>query len=88
MLFLFSIIDFIFKIILSANLINIFYSIIIYILYFNSTLFFNRWGNLVFKSNAYNNDFNGKNLTDGVYFYILSYNNQVFTGSVSLVGGE
>ena len=48
---------------------------------------FNRWGNMVFKSNAYNNDFNGKDLTDGVYFYILSSpDGDVFTGNVSVIG--
>ena len=47
----------------------------------NSLQVFNRWGNLVYKSKPYNNDWNGKclekgvvsgdNLPDGTYYYIL-----------------
>ncbi len=32
---------------------------------------FNRWGDVVFTTNNYNNDWGGKNLTEGVYFYVL-----------------
>ncbi|MBL1407162.1 Ig-like domain-containing protein [Sphingobacterium faecale] len=31
----------------------------------------NRWGNEVYKSNAYNNDWNGLGLSEGTYFYVL-----------------
>ncbi|ERJ59381.1 hypothetical protein M472_11410 [Sphingobacterium paucimobilis HER1398] len=31
----------------------------------------NRWGNEVYKTNAYNNDWNGFGLSEGTYFYVL-----------------
>jgi gliding motility-associated-like protein len=36
---------------------------------------YNRWGTLIFESNNYQNDWNGENHSDGVYYYIL-YNQQ------------
>jgi gliding motility-associated-like protein len=47
----------------------------------NQLQIFNRWGKEVFSASPYNNDankFDGKDLTDGVYFYILNLgdNNQ------------
>lgn len=33
---------------------------------------YSRWGNLVYQSNNYNNDWTGDNLSDGVYYYILT----------------
>ncbi|MES2457962.1 MAG: gliding motility-associated C-terminal domain-containing protein [Bacteroidota bacterium] len=33
---------------------------------------FNRWGNAVYQSENYLNDWNGNNLAEGTYFYILS----------------
>jgi gliding motility-associated-like protein len=32
---------------------------------------YNRWGAVVYASNNYNNDWDGKNVADGVYFYVL-----------------
>ncbi|TND09511.1 MAG: hypothetical protein FD123_1102 [Bacteroidetes bacterium] len=32
---------------------------------------YNRWGNKIYTSNFYQNDFNGRDLSDGVYYYIL-----------------
>lgn len=34
-------------------------------------LIFNRWGNEVYKSERYNNDWAGLNLHDGVYYYMI-----------------
>ncbi len=34
-------------------------------------IIYNRWGKKVYESNNYQNDWNGDNLTDGVYFYVL-----------------
>lgn len=31
----------------------------------------NRWGNEVYKSNTYNNDWGGLGLSEGTYFYVL-----------------
>jgi gliding motility-associated-like protein len=48
---------------------------------------FNRWGNIVFRTKNYTNDwegtFNGNPLPDGTYFYIIELNNarnEVFNG--------
>jgi PKD repeat protein len=32
---------------------------------------FNRWGRIVYKSNDYQNDWDGGGLADGTYFYVL-----------------
>jgi len=32
---------------------------------------FNRWGRIVYKSDNYQNDWSGDNVTDGTYFYVL-----------------
>jgi gliding motility-associated-like protein len=32
---------------------------------------YNRWGDVVYANNNYNNDWDAKNITDGVYFYVL-----------------
>src|SRR5690606_40339000 len=32
---------------------------------------FNRWGNEVYKSSNYQNDWNGANLSEGTYYYVL-----------------
>jgi gliding motility-associated-like protein len=39
----------------------------------------NRWGKVVYQSNQYNNDWDGKNVPDGVYFGIveINLNNQI-----------
>jgi hypothetical protein len=29
----------------------------------------NRWGNIVYEANGYNNEFNGKDVEEGVYWY-------------------
>ena len=35
---------------------------------------YNRWGNEVYRSESYNNDWDGSNLNDGTYYYILLLN--------------
>ena len=51
---------------------------------------FNRWGRIVYQSNNYQNDWDGGNLPDGVYFYVLKAygekSNDVFKGSVTIFG--
>lgn len=51
---------------------------------------FNRWGNVVYESDDYQNDWDGGKLADGVYYYVLkcegAKNNDVFKGTVSIVG--
>ena len=63
--------------------------------YFESTdlVVFNRWGNKVFESNNYQNNWDGGNLADGTYFYILKChgykNDYTYKGSVMIFrGGE
>ena len=33
---------------------------------------FNRWGEEVYKSDSYNNDWNGQNLSSGIYYYFIN----------------
>ena len=41
-------------------------------LYDNTTLtIYNRWGAVVYKVNNYQNDWDGGNVADGVYFYVI-----------------
>lgn len=59
----------------------------------NQLEIFNRWGNLVYRKEEYDNSWNGfsnvdyvklgTDLTDGTYYYVLDLNNgKVFTGYV------
>ena len=60
--------------------------------YYRSTelYIFNRWGRIVYKSTNYQNDWDGGNLPDGVYFYVLKAHGEksddVFKGSVTIFG--
>jgi hypothetical protein len=53
---------------------------------------FNRWGEKVFEAKNYNNNWDGKNLPDGVYFYVLKcrgyWKEDIFNGSVSIYGSS
>ncbi len=60
-------------------------------------MIFDRWGEVVFTSNNYTNDWggidqrNGKQLPDGAYFYVLkipSLNNQVIKGNINIVDSK
>jgi gliding motility-associated-like protein len=46
----------------------------------------NRWGKTVFQSSQYNNDWDGKNVPDGVYFGVVSIemNNQIVSYSFNV----
>jgi len=47
---------------------------------------FNRWGNQVFESSNYQNDWDGGDLPDGTYFYSLKLSNgEGFQGAVKLL---
>ncbi len=49
-------------------------------------LVFSRWGNIVYKSDDYLNNWDGGNAADGVYYYILSLKNgKSFSGTVTIV---
>lgn len=54
---------------------------------------YNRWGNVVYKSKDYKNDWSGKctegiyvgqDLPSGTYYYIVNYNNNQFVGYLTL----
>jgi len=48
----------------------------------------NRWGNRVFETETYENDWKG-NITDGVYFYILKTpDDHTFSGFVQVINGK
>ena len=50
---------------------------------------FNRWGEVVFETSDYNNDWggtkNGEVLPDGVYFYSITCSDIEYTGSINLL---
>lgn len=41
---------------------------------YRPVVIYNRWGNIVYQSNQYNNDWDGKGVSDGVYYGIVSIN--------------
>lgn len=56
----------------------------------NELVIINRWGNEVFKATNYQNDWNGSNFNEGVYFYILKVHakdgaTKSFTGYVHII---
>jgi len=55
----------------------------------NELVVFNRWGNKVFEATDYNNDWDGDNLPEGTYFYVVKcYGNtgeDVFRGAVTIL---
>ncbi|MCD4745043.1 MAG: gliding motility-associated C-terminal domain-containing protein [Bacteroidales bacterium] len=56
----------------------------------NTLLIFNRWGKKVYEVNDYKNDWDGDNLSNGVYYYVLKCEGQksddVYKGSVTIIG--
>ncbi|MBF8965116.1 gliding motility-associated C-terminal domain-containing protein [Pontibacter sp. FD36] len=46
---------------------------------------YNRWGKEVFASTAHNFKWDGKDVNDGVYYYVIDYGADKFRGSVTLV---
>ena len=56
----------------------------------SNLVIFNRWGRIVYQSNNYQNDWDGGNLPDATYFYVLKCHGQkadaTYRGSVAIVG--
>jgi hypothetical protein len=56
----------------------------------NKLSIFNRWGEVVFKIDNYDNDWEGEGLIDGSYFYIIEcygeYRTDVFKGTFMILG--
>ncbi|MGE4017685.1 MAG: gliding motility-associated C-terminal domain-containing protein [Cyclobacteriaceae bacterium] len=48
----------------------------------------NRWGKEVFASNSYQNDWDGGETVDGVYYYRISAGGQAYTGWVEIMRGK
>jgi len=50
---------------------------------------YNRWGGMVYKADSYKNDWDGGNLADGVYFYVLTLPDYIgagpFNGTVTIL---
>jgi hypothetical protein len=57
-----------------------------------SLVVFNRWGQKVFETENYRNDWDGENLVDGIYFYVLKcegeYGEDVYKGSVMIISSS
>jgi PKD repeat protein len=55
----------------------------------SSLVIFNRQGRIVYESDDYQNDWDGGNLPDGVYFYVLKCfgwkSNEVYQGSITII---
>jgi gliding motility-associated-like protein/uncharacterized repeat protein (TIGR01451 family) len=55
----------------------------------NELLIFDRWGNTVYHTTSYQNDWAGNGLSAGTYFYVLRINNgtrsQTFKGHITLL---
>ena len=54
---------------------------------------FNRWGRIVYESGNYQNDWDGGNLPDGVYYYVLKchglvHDEVVYKGAVTIFGSN
>jgi gliding motility-associated-like protein len=62
--------------------------------YPNSNLvIYNRWGKRVYEDSNYQNNWNGANCSDGVYFYILNINDKSTDGiekhgSITIIAGN
>ena len=52
----------------------------------NQLIIYNRWGKKIFEAFNYSNDWNGGNVSQGVYFYTLRLENgEKFNGSVTIL---
>ena len=47
----------------------------------NNVVIYNRWGKKVFEATNYKNDWDGDNLPDGVYYFIVSYHGYLQDGT-------
>lgn len=48
----------------------------------------NRWGKEVYKTSSYQNDWNGGDTVDGMYYYTLSISGKSYTGWVEILRGQ
>lgn len=52
---------------------------------FTSIVIFNRWGREVYRSTSSNFKWDGNDVNDGVYFYVIDFGTTTYKGSVTLV---
>ena len=45
----------------------------------------NRWGEIVYRTTDYKNEWNGENCTDGVYYYSLEREGKKYKGWVEII---
>ena len=50
----------------------------------NEVYILNRWGERIYHSNNYNNDWDGNGMPDGTYFYIINVDGEQYKGSIYL----
>jgi len=51
----------------------------------NHFVVFNRWGRIVFEVNNYQNNWDGGNLSDGVYYFIFTYQKKETHGIITIL---
>jgi gliding motility-associated-like protein len=51
----------------------------------NNLRIFNRWGNEVFAADSYQNNWDGEDLPAGTYYYILTTQEQAYSGTITLI---
>ncbi len=49
---------------------------------------YNRWGNEVYSTSGYQNDWAGADLPHGVYYYVLNYNGEGYHGNITKIKRE
>jgi hypothetical protein len=49
---------------------------------------YNRWGDLVYRSGEYKNDWPAENISDGVYYYLIKKEDKSYRGWVQIVQGR
>lgn len=58
----------------------------------NELIIFNRWSQKVYQQSNYQNDWDGENLSDGVYYFVLKchgeFEDDVFRGSLTILGAN
>ena len=55
----------------------------------SSVAIFNRWGTKMFETSNYDNDwdgtYNGAELPDGTYYYVIEHNGEILQGPITLL---
>jgi gliding motility-associated-like protein len=58
---------------------------------YRQVIVYNRWGKTIYSSSQYNNNWDGKNVPDGVYFVVVNILNggvlQEFSGTLTILKG-